>query len=228
MARICQGSKFTLKKSPTTQYMRLCVLLGKYPSELNGIMHYMGNFRDNRGGGDRRSSGGGRSFGGGRPDFNNRASDRPTMYQAVCSKCGKQCEVPFQPTGSKPVFCRDCFRENGGGEVRRNEGSNFSRPSFERRNDSPARSEAPQYKEQFESLNFKLDKILRLLNPEKTMDVPKADVSSPAEEAMSAELAEPVKKKPRAKKIFVEDAVGAQTVSELPTETEIPVEAPTE
>jgi CxxC-x17-CxxC domain-containing protein len=188
--------------------------LGKYLSELNGIMHLMGNFRDNRGGGDRRSSGGGRSFGGGRSDYNSRGSDRPTMHQAVCSKCGKNCEVPFQPTGSKPVFCRDCFRENGGGEVRRNEGGNFSRPSFERRNDSPARSEAPQsqYKEQFESLNFKLDKILRLLNPEK-----------PIEEAVVVENVEPVEKKKRVKKIFVEDAVEAP-VTELPIETEIPLE----
>lgn len=173
-------------------------------------MHYMGNFRDNRGGGKRSS--GPRSFGGGRPDFNNRSSDRPTMHQAVCSKCGKQCEVPFQPTGSKPVFCRDCFRENGGGDVRRNEGGNFSRPSFERRNDSPARSEAPQYKEQFEALNFKLDKILRLLNPEKPM------------EPSAVENIEPVEKRKRVKKIFVEDAVNTPEVAELPIETEIPLE----
>ena len=194
--------------------MKQCVRLGECLSELNGIICLMGNFRDNRGGG--RSSGGGRSFGGGRSDFNNRSSDRPTMHQAVCSKCGKQCEVPFQPTGSKPVFCRDCFRENGGGEVRRNEGSNFSRPSFERRNDSPARSEASQYKEQFEALNFKLDKILRLLNPEKSM------------EAAVVENVEPVEKKKRVKKIFVEDAVKAPEATELPIETEIPLETPTE
>ena len=195
--------------------MKQCACLDKYLSELNGIIRLMGNFRDNRGGG--RSSGGGRSFGGGRPDFNNRSSDRPTMHQAVCSKCGKQCEVPFQPTGSKPVFCRDCFRENGGGDVRRNEGGNFSRPSFDRRSDSPARSEAPQYKEQFEALNFKLDKILRLLNPER-----------PMEEVSAVENVEPVEKKKRAKKIFVEDAVKVPETTELPVETETLVEAPTE
>ena len=29
---------------------------------------------------------------------------RPTtMYPAVCDKCGKDCQVPFRPSGDKPV-----------------------------------------------------------------------------------------------------------------------------
>ena len=32
------------------------------------------------------------------------------MYPAVCSECGKDTEVPFQPTPGKPVYCRDCFQ----------------------------------------------------------------------------------------------------------------------
>jgi len=31
------------------------------------------------------------------------------MHKAVCSDCGKECEVPFKPTEGKPVFCRECF-----------------------------------------------------------------------------------------------------------------------
>jgi CxxC-x17-CxxC domain-containing protein len=31
------------------------------------------------------------------------------MYPATCAQCGKQTEVPFQPRGDKPVYCRDCF-----------------------------------------------------------------------------------------------------------------------
>jgi len=31
------------------------------------------------------------------------------MFKAICSECGKECEVPFQPTEGKPVFCRECF-----------------------------------------------------------------------------------------------------------------------
>jgi CxxC-x17-CxxC domain-containing protein len=33
------------------------------------------------------------------------------MHQAVCSNCGNQCEVPFEPRGDKPVYCNDCFAQ---------------------------------------------------------------------------------------------------------------------
>ncbi|MHB8584210.1 MAG: CxxC-x17-CxxC domain-containing protein [Thermoplasmatota archaeon] len=31
------------------------------------------------------------------------------MFPAVCSDCGQQTTVPFQPTEGRPVYCRDCF-----------------------------------------------------------------------------------------------------------------------
>ncbi len=31
------------------------------------------------------------------------------MHEAVCADCGKDCEVPFKPTQSRPVYCQDCF-----------------------------------------------------------------------------------------------------------------------
>lgn len=33
------------------------------------------------------------------------------MYPAVCAICGTTTTVPFQPSGDKPVYCRDCFRQ---------------------------------------------------------------------------------------------------------------------
>jgi CspA family cold shock protein len=42
------------------------------------------------------------------------------MYPAVCSNCGKETQVPFQPTSGRPVLCRDCFqgsRPGGGGHA---------------------------------------------------------------------------------------------------------------
>jgi CxxC-x17-CxxC domain-containing protein len=30
-------------------------------------------------------------------------------FTAVCSECGIQCEVPFQPKADKPVYCRKCW-----------------------------------------------------------------------------------------------------------------------
>lgn len=31
------------------------------------------------------------------------------MHKAVCAECGQDCEVPFEPTEGKPVYCRDCY-----------------------------------------------------------------------------------------------------------------------
>jgi CxxC-x17-CxxC domain-containing protein len=44
---------------------------------------------------------GGQQGGYGRP--------RREMFDAVCSNCGKDTKVPFQPRGDKPVYCSDCF-----------------------------------------------------------------------------------------------------------------------
>ena len=34
------------------------------------------------------------------------------MHKAICSKCKKECEVPFKPTEGRDVFCKDCFDKN--------------------------------------------------------------------------------------------------------------------
>jgi CxxC-x17-CxxC domain-containing protein len=31
------------------------------------------------------------------------------MFSATCDGCGREARVPFKPTGSKPVYCSDCF-----------------------------------------------------------------------------------------------------------------------
>jgi DNA-directed RNA polymerase len=61
--------------------------------------------RGGRGGGY-GGRGGGRSGGFGRGGYG--GGDRE-MHKAVCSDCGKECEVPFKPTEGRPVYCRDCF-----------------------------------------------------------------------------------------------------------------------
>ena len=33
------------------------------------------------------------------------------MYPAKCSKCGKDCEVPFKPDPGRPVDCQDCHKK---------------------------------------------------------------------------------------------------------------------
>jgi CxxC-x17-CxxC domain-containing protein len=33
------------------------------------------------------------------------------MHKAVCTECGKECEVPFKPTEGKPVLLQRVFRK---------------------------------------------------------------------------------------------------------------------
>ena len=53
------------------------------------------------------------------------ASREREMYPAVCGRCGKSTQVPFQPRNDRPVYCSDCFatqRPTGGGQDRRPSG----------------------------------------------------------------------------------------------------------
>ena len=31
------------------------------------------------------------------------------LFHVVCAQCGKNTEVPFEPRGDRPVYCRECF-----------------------------------------------------------------------------------------------------------------------
>lgn len=70
------------------------------------------------------------------------ANTRPPrqMYSAVCAECGKETQVPFQPTNGRPVYCSDCYHANNGGASRsggsRSYGNNNSRPSAPRSNNN--------------------------------------------------------------------------------------------
>ena len=39
----------------------------------------------------------------------------------ICSNCKKECQVPFKPIGTRPVFCKDCFRKHKSGELNKEE-----------------------------------------------------------------------------------------------------------
>lgn len=32
------------------------------------------------------------------------------MFTVACASCGKDAQVPFKPTGVRPVYCDDCYR----------------------------------------------------------------------------------------------------------------------
>lgn len=48
-------------------------------------------------------------------------SDSNQMFDAVCTECGQKCQVPFRPTGDKPVYCTNCFAKRQGGRDQRRE-----------------------------------------------------------------------------------------------------------
>lgn len=156
-----------------------------------GIINFMGNFNRSRSGEGRGferrgfSSKGGPSTG-----WNDRGRRGPAeMHQAVCDNCRKNCEVPFRPTSGKPVFCSSCFEGSKGSSNDRqmfdavcDECRNSCQVPFQPTSGKPiycsncfgekkgagnrenGQSQL-QYKEQFEVLNNKLDRILTALTP---------------------------------------------------------------
>lgn len=56
---------------------------------------------------------------------------RPSMHHAVCDECGQDCEVPFKPSGGKPIYCDECFSKKGGGsDSRRHDNRRSGRTDF--------------------------------------------------------------------------------------------------
>ena len=43
---------------------------------------------------------------------NNRGGGERQMVEVICDGCGCTTQVPFQPRGDRPVYCRDCFSKN--------------------------------------------------------------------------------------------------------------------
>lgn len=86
------------------------------------------------------------------------------LFKTTCSACHKTCEVPFRPSGSKPVYCRDCFKENNPGDRRNNDSRGESRSSF-RDNGTD------DIKRQLTTLESKVDSILALLSSQTSDEV---------------------------------------------------------
>lgn len=96
---------------------------------------------------------------GGKQNFGKRPGNfNVRMFTTTCAECGKSCEVPFKPNGSRPVYCKECFSKQGGSH----DGSH-GRNSFR---DAPTRD--PQagngplndIKTALSMINIKLDKVL--------------------------------------------------------------------
>jgi CxxC-x17-CxxC domain-containing protein len=106
------------------------------------------------------------------------------LHEATCNECGNKCEVPFKPTGNKPIYCRSCFKKREGSEDFKPRSSDREGPKFDPRpryGDSRPRSnfrdaeprnwnddsgsEKPR-SDELDKINKKLDKIMKALKIE--------------------------------------------------------------
>lgn len=181
-----------------------------------------------------RQSGSEKRFGGGR-DFN-----RSSMHRAVCDECGNDCEVPFRPTGDKPIYCSNCFQDKRNGNPNKFGKTNFGKSNFDDKKrysavcskcgkncevpfkptewkpvycdecfgkgDNVARKETGCSKEQFNILSDKLDKIIKLLTP----TVSAEPTSKKKESAKEAKIPEIEKS---SQKVAVEKVATKKTVA---------------
>lgn len=170
----------------------------------------MGNF-------DGGQRGGGRSFG--RRDSGGGRFDRPReMTKVTCSNCGKETEVPFKPTGDRPVYCRECFEKMGGAEPRRSFNRNDSRPPFRR---DENRSQGSSNNAQLDQINAKLDQLIKLLSHSQNSGQAHAEdatkeIQAPEEKKISALVTAAKKEK---KEMVGKKKRVVKKVSETPTET---------
>lgn len=125
---------------------------------------FKGGFKDKGRGG--RDGG----YVGKRRDFGERSGgfrEEKRMYEAVCSECGNSCEVPFRPTGERPVLCDNCF-----GSYKNHGEQNFkqqTRRSNDRQNNfaKPERAADPRIEElqrNVEELHSSVNDILEKIN----------------------------------------------------------------
>ncbi len=102
--------------------------------------------------------------------FNNRSSGRngdrrfgtASKHRAVCAECGKDCEVPFKPSGDKPVYCSSCFENVD--PNRENRDTRDSKGSYEKSKNS---FDMSLINDQLISVNTKLEKLIKILTPVK-------------------------------------------------------------
>lgn len=152
--------------------------------------------------GERREGGFRGDDRGGKPGFQKKSweSKDKQMYKATCSECGKPCEVPFRPDGSKPVYCVDCFNKKRDATDTRG-----ARPSFNDRF-APRSDARPAFKpsgdgKQLAEISQKLDRLIAAMEKMTTpsMSAKVAPAATPKTEKVAAHKA--VAKKVAKKKV---------------------------
>ena len=88
-------------------------------------------------------------------------------FDAVCSNCGKKCQVPFRPDGEKPVYCKDCFdmprkAMTGKKKFSTSSATSFNAPASAGSSVAGGKSIADLTR-QIAAMNTKIDTMLKIL-----------------------------------------------------------------
>ena len=70
------------------------------------------------------------------------------LHKAICADCKKECEVPFKPSGERPVYCKECFGKRKTGSSFRDRPDNRPReaaPVQETHTDRPHGNEKKRF-----------------------------------------------------------------------------------
>ncbi len=187
-----------------------------------------GGFGDRpRFGGDKPRFGGDKPRFGGKPGFGGKPAfkkfgerhvrdDAPReMFSATCSECRSKCEVPFRPSGDKPVFCNNCFgaqKESGTGNFapkpRFDKG--FDKPRFENNDRNDKRID--ELKAQVAELKTQMKEVLALVrqnNDSESVATPTSPVvlEASAKKAPAKKVAKKAAEKAPEKKAPAQKAV---------------------
>ena len=85
------------------------------------------------------------------------------LFDAICSNCGKKCQVPFRPNGTKPVYCKNCFG------APREALPALKRSSAVHHSEAPASAGGKSIADltrQIAAMNAKIDAMLKILEGE--------------------------------------------------------------
>ncbi|MFM2381608.1 MAG: hypothetical protein RLZZ76_375 [Candidatus Parcubacteria bacterium] len=160
---------------------------------------------------NREHSGHGKFGGGKRNDFHGeghnrreRSFDAPQLFAAVCSDCGKGCEVPFRPSAEKPVYCSACFgkKKHAGEKDARDAGRSMEsrHEDIKAQATKPARFDNDEkygaLTKQLLTLESKVNMILEIINTHKTHSTEVAK-----EKTVVTVKAKAVKKTPKPKAV---------------------------
>lgn len=111
--------------------------------------------------------GGGKKYGGS-PSWKRGGADergfvKPALHEATCNKCRASCQVPFRPNGSRPVYCRDCFKRDDASEPKRFEEKRPYRSTPHATGGNPSTSSGQAVEARLKAIEDKLDLIIEAL-----------------------------------------------------------------